>query len=56
MKGRSVEAIAAEAGRLQDAGFDVDTISMGMSSDYELAIECGSTCVRIGTALFGERG
>ncbi len=30
-------------------------ISMGMSSDYEIAIEEGSTMVRIGTALFGER-
>ncbi len=31
-------------------------ISMGMSSDYLIAIEEGSTIVRIGTALFGERG
>lgn len=48
-------AIAAEASRLRGAGFEIDTISMGMSSDYELAIEHGSTCVRIGTALFGPR-
>ena len=32
-----------------------DTISMGMTNDYELAIEEGSTMVRIGTAIFGER-
>jgi PLP dependent protein len=32
-----------------------DTISMGMSSDFELAIEEGSTLVRVGTALFGPR-
>lgn len=32
-----------------------DTVSMGMSGDYQLAIECGSTMVRIGTAIFGER-
>jgi hypothetical protein len=51
----SFNAIAAAAERLQRAGFDIDTISMGMSADYELAIECGSTCVRIGTALFGAR-
>ena len=51
----SFRAIAAQADRLRRAGFDVDTISMGMSSDYELAIECGSNCVRIGTALFGPR-
>lgn len=30
-------------------------ISMGMSGDYPLAIECGSTMVRIGTSIFGER-
>jgi pyridoxal phosphate enzyme (YggS family) len=33
----------------------LDTLSMGMSNDYELAIEEGSTLVRIGTALFGAR-
>lgn len=33
----------------------VDTLSMGMSGDIETAIECGSTMVRVGTALFGER-
>jgi pyridoxal phosphate enzyme (YggS family) len=32
-----------------------DTLSMGMSDDYEVAIEEGSTMVRIGSALFGER-
>lgn len=32
-----------------------DILSMGMSSDYEIAIEEGSTLVRIGTAIFGER-
>lgn len=32
-----------------------DTLSMGMSSDYEIAIEEGSTLVRLGTALFGSR-
>jgi pyridoxal phosphate enzyme (YggS family) len=48
-------AVAAAARRLERAGFAVDTISMGMSSDFELAIECGSTCVRLGTAIFGPR-
>ena len=32
-----------------------DTLSMGMSSDYQLALDCGSTMIRIGSALFGER-
>ena len=32
-----------------------DTLSMGMSDDYELAVECGSTMVRIGSSIFGNR-
>ena len=32
-----------------------DTLSMGMSADYPLAVECGSTMVRIGSAIFGAR-
>jgi len=31
------------------------TLSMGMSGDYQLAIDCGSNMVRIGSAIFGER-
>lgn len=34
---------------------DMDVLSMGMSHDFEVAIEEGSTCVRVGTAIFGER-
>ncbi|HEY6820438.1 MAG TPA: YggS family pyridoxal phosphate-dependent enzyme [Burkholderiales bacterium] len=37
------------------AQFDVDTLSMGMSEDMELAIAEGATLVRIGTAIFGPR-
>ncbi len=37
------------------AAFDVDTLSMGMSADLELAIAEGATMVRIGTAIFGQR-
>ena len=33
----------------------VEVLSMGMSHDFEAAIEEGSTCVRVGTAIFGER-
>jgi pyridoxal phosphate enzyme (YggS family) len=33
----------------------LDVLSMGMSHDFEVAIEEGSTCVRIGTAIFGTR-
>ncbi len=32
-----------------------DTVSMGMSHDYPLAISCGATLVRVGTAIFGDR-
>jgi len=37
------------------AGVSMDVLSMGMSHDFEVAIEEGSTCVRVGTAIFGER-
>lgn len=33
----------------------MDVLSMGMSHDFEVAIEEGSTCVRVGTAIFGSR-
>jgi pyridoxal phosphate enzyme (YggS family) len=33
----------------------LSTLSMGMSGDYKLAIECGSTMVRIGSSIFGHR-
>ena len=34
---------------------NMNTLSMGMSGDYKLAIECGSTMVRIGSSIFGTR-
>lgn len=40
---------------LRAGGLELDTLSMGMTADYEAAIEEGATIVRIGTALFGER-
>ncbi len=40
---------------LKQHDFDVDTLSMGMSNDFEAAIAHGSTMVRIGTAIFGPR-
>jgi PLP dependent protein len=36
-------------------GIGMDVLSMGMSHDFEIAIEEGSTCVRVGTAIFGAR-
>jgi pyridoxal phosphate enzyme (YggS family) len=35
---------------------DIETLSMGMSGDYEIAIKLGATHVRVGTAIFGTRG
>ena len=40
---------------LNGLGYGLDTLSMGMSGDYESAIAEGATHVRIGTALFGSR-
>jgi len=40
---------------LVNKGYKLDTLSIGMSSDYEAAIAAGSSIVRIGTAIFGER-
>ena len=40
---------------LNAAGLRLDTLSMGMSGDFEAAIQEGATIVRIGTALFGPR-
>jgi uncharacterized pyridoxal phosphate-containing UPF0001 family protein len=55
----TLRAIFGELARLERelvrAGAALDTLSMGMSGDLEIAVECGSTMVRIGTAIFGER-
>ncbi len=40
---------------LNDRGYGLDTLSMGMSDDLEAAISAGSTMVRIGRAVFGHR-
>lgn len=37
-------------------GADFDILSMGMSDDYPIAVDCGSTMVRIGSSIFGARG
>lgn len=46
---------AAESLRAEFPNFDLSTLSMGMSGDWKIAVEEGSTEVRIGTAIFGER-
>ena len=40
---------------LNQSGFELDTLSMGMSGDLEAAIAEGATIVRVGTAIFGKR-
>ena len=37
------------------SGVAINVLSMGMSHDFEVAVEEGSTCVRVGTGIFGER-
>jgi pyridoxal phosphate enzyme (YggS family) len=53
---RSLFAQTREAGRvLRGAGHPATELSMGMSGDYEIAVEEGATLVRLGTILFGAR-
>lgn len=40
---------------LETSNLKLKALSMGMSGDYQLAIECGSTMVRIGSSIFGSR-
>lgn len=41
--------------KMNNSGINITELSMGMTSDYEIAIEEGSTMLRIGSAIFGER-
>jgi pyridoxal phosphate enzyme (YggS family) len=53
---RQLFAELADCAReLREQGMPLDTLSMGMSGDLEAAVAAGATCVRIGTAIFGER-
>lgn len=52
---RRLRELRDEARRSGVAGEQCDDLSMGMSNDFEVAIEEGATLVRIGTALFGAR-
>jgi PLP dependent protein len=46
---------AAVFDEIRAAGIGLDTLSLGMSADLEAAIAAGSTLVRVGTAIFGQR-
>ena len=52
---RRLRELQEEIGTRQLPGISMTVLSMGMSHDFEIAIEEGSTCVRVGTAIFGER-
>ena len=49
-------AVRETAAVLKAAGHPATELSMGMSNDYEVAVEEGATMVRLGSILFGERG
>lgn len=52
---RRMRELKEELNRMNLSNFNIRELSMGMSGDYEVAIEEGSTMLRIGTALFGRR-
>jgi hypothetical protein len=52
---RRLRELAEGIGSLGIAGVAMDELSMGMSHDFEVAVEEGATLVRVGTAIFGER-
>jgi pyridoxal phosphate enzyme (YggS family) len=52
---RELKRLATEVAALAMDGVAMDELSMGMSGDFETAIEEGATLVRVGSAMFGER-
>lgn len=52
----SLRDLKVEIERQGFANISMKELSMGMSNDFEIAIEEGATIVRVGTAIFGERG
>jgi hypothetical protein len=52
---RQLRELAEQIGALGLPNVSMQELSMGMSHDYEVAIEEGATLIRIGTAIFGER-
>ena len=53
---RRLRELAEEMAKAQIKNIEMKHLSMGMSHDFEVAIEEGATLVRIGTAIFGPRG
>ncbi|MBO0910596.1 MAG: YggS family pyridoxal phosphate-dependent enzyme [Acidobacteria bacterium] len=52
---RRMRALFEQLAGRQAGNVRMEILSMGMSHDFEIAIEEGATCVRLGTAIFGER-
>jgi len=52
---RKVRELRDAISKRKPPGVGMEVLSMGMSHDFEVAIEEGSTCVRVGTAIFGSR-
>lgn len=50
-----LKSIFDQYNQLNTANCRLNILSMGMSGDYQLAIECGSTMIRIGSSIFGSR-
>ena len=50
-----LKEIFDNSNKLETLNLKLETLSMGMSGDYKLAMECGSTMVRIGSSIFGVR-
>lgn len=52
---KKLKQLSVDINRESAHNVNMDILSMGMTGDYAVAIEEGSTCVRIGTGIFGER-
>ncbi|WP_342220120.1 YggS family pyridoxal phosphate-dependent enzyme [Rickettsiella endosymbiont of Miltochrista miniata] len=52
---KSFKALRLSLEKLKELGLELDTLSMGMSGDFEAAIAEGATHIRLGTAIFGKR-
>ncbi|SFG26805.1 hypothetical protein SAMN04487761_11037 [Lachnospiraceae bacterium C7] len=52
---RGIKQLAVDINNQNIDNVSMDTLSMGMTGDYEVAVEEGATLVRVGTGIFGER-
>ena len=52
---RALRELSVDIARQNIDNVSMNVLSMGMTNDYEIAIEEGATCIRVGTALFGAR-